>query len=300
MADPDRLNHLRGLEAHLRSRLLGQDHVLSRLAGLFCRGELAVTAPGRPRGSAFLTGPTGTGKTEAFSQAVEFALGSGRLAVVELSEFQSPTAAAKLIGAGPSDEGYLGRLLDRHPSGGILFDELEKAHPGVHDLFLQIVGQGRVTLATGRTITFEKHYLGFGSNLGGAEAMRMAHLRFASVEQAILRRVAQELRPEFLARLDEVLVFAPLAPDTQREICRLVVRAETDRLRGLGHDLQVSREALEFLVREGFHPQLGARPLRRAVERHLQDAVVRKLFTAGGAGGSIGVDYGRGRLEIQN
>ncbi|MBI2497369.1 MAG: ATP-dependent Clp protease ATP-binding subunit [Opitutae bacterium] len=122
--------------------------------------------------------------------------------------------------------------------------------------------------------------------------------QLASIEQASLRRIEQELRPELVGRIDEKLVFARLGPDVQREICALEVARETARLRSLGYDLEVSREALEFLMREGFHPHLGARPMRKAVEQHLQQAVVRSLFATGSASGPVGVMEDRRGLAI--
>lgn len=298
MADADRIRHLLGLEAHLRSHIIGQDHVLPRVAAAFARGELGIAQSGRPRGSFLFAGPTGSGKTETFSCAIDYAFGSGHLVAFDMSEYQDKSAVNKLIGADRDDPGLLGRALANCPGGGLLFDEIEKAYPLVLDLFLQILWNGRVTLATGQTLGFDNYYVGFTSNIGGAEAMRMAHSRFASVEQAVLRRVAQSLRPELLVRINEIMVFTPLSADAQREICALLVAAETARLRHLGYDLQVSREAMEFLVREGFHPQLGARPLRRTVERQLQDAVVRELFRAGIARGRVLLEAEQRRLLI--
>jgi ATP-dependent Clp protease ATP-binding subunit ClpA len=298
MTDAERIAHLRGLEAHLGRHIIAQDHVLPRVAAAFARGELGVTAQHRPRSSFLLVGPTGSGKTETFTCAVNYTFGSGQLTVFDMSEYQDKTAVIKLLGADRDDPGLLGRALLARPRGGLLFDEIEKAYPLVLDLFLQILWDGRVTLATGQTVNFGDYYVGFASNIGGAEAMRMAQSKFASVEQAVLRRVTQNMRPEFVARIDEILVFALLSPNAQREICGLIVTAETIRLQGLGYDLQVSREALEFLVREGFHPQLGARPLRKTVERQLQDAVVRELFRCGGAGGEVVVDPGGRRLVV--
>jgi len=294
----DRIAHLRGLEAHLRARIRGQDHLLPRLAAAFCRGALRLTDPQRPLASLLLVGPTGTGKSEAFALATAQVFGPDRLATFDLSEYQDASAVNKLLGENRSDPGLLGRVLERHPTGGLLFDEIEKAHSLVLDLFLQVLWRGCVTVATGRTFTFGGHVLGFTSNVGAAETMRMDHSRFASVEQATLRRVGQTLRPEFVARLDEQLVFARLGPDVQREICALEVRRETERLRGLGYDLDLSREALEFLVREGFHPQLGARPLRKTVERQLQNAVMRQLFSHGTVAGCLVIDQSVGCLVV--
>jgi len=142
-------------------------------------------------------------------------------------------------------------------------------------------------------------YVIFTSNLGSSEAMRMERSSFATIEAAVLRRVTQFLRPEFGPRIDEKLVFARLAAEIQCEICELLVAGETARLRGLGHDLVVSRAALEFLVREGFDAQLGARPMRRSVERHLQEAVVRSLFAHGLASGRVESDGARLNVLVE-
>jgi ATP-dependent Clp protease ATP-binding subunit ClpA len=128
--------------------------------------------------------------------------------------------------------------------------------------------------------------------------MRMARSSLASIEQAVLRRVAEALRPEILARVPDKLVFARLAPDVQREIAGLHLANEVARLKSVGFDLQVSSEALEFLIREGFHPQLGARPLRQTIERQLQDAVVRGLFASGSHGGRIILDANCNSLRV--
>lgn len=298
MADAECIARVRGLEAHLREHIIAQDHVLGRVAAVFARGELGMTDPARPRGSFLFVGPTGTGKSETFLCATEYVFGPGRVIRFDMSEYQDKSAVNKFLGTDRSDPGLLGQALAAGGAGALFFDELEKAYPLLLDVFLQMLWDGRVTVATGQTIEFGKYYLGFASNIGGTESMRMTHSTFASVEHAVLRRVRQSLRPELVARMDEVLVFARLSPDAQRQICNLVVRRETDRLRGVGFDLSVSREALEFLVRDGFDPQLGARPLRKTVERHLQDAVVRELFATGFRRGEIVRDPFENRLVV--
>jgi ATP-dependent Clp protease ATP-binding subunit ClpA len=299
MVDPARIAHLRGLEPHLRSHIRGQDHLLPRIAAGFCRAALDLPALDRPRASFLLVGPTGTGKSETFTCACDYTFGHGHLVTIDMSEYQDFSAVNKLLGESRDDPGLLGRLLAAQPSGGLLFDEIEKAHSLVMDLFLQILWRGCVTVATGQTFRFGNYIVGFASNIGSGDAMHMAHSGLASVEQATLRRVGQSLRPELVGRFDEKLVFARLTPGVQREICALEVHRETERLRGLGYDLQVSAEALEFLVREGFHSQLGARPLRKTVERELQDAIVRQLFSSGVAHGFVFPDPMRRRLELR-
>lgn len=298
MPDPARIARLQGLEPHLRARIRGQDHLLPRVAAAFTRGALGLSPPERPLASLLFVGPTGTGKSETFICACDYVFGPGNLSVFDMSEYQDKSSINKLLGESRDDPGLLGHALATRDEGGVLFDEMEKAHPLILDVMLQILWHGRITVATGQTFPLGRHIIGFTSNLGSAEAMRMAHSKFASVEQAVLRCVERTLRPELVGRIDEKLVFSRLSPDVQREICSLEVARETERLRGLGYDLNVTREALEFLIREGFHPQLGARPLRKTVERQLQDAVMRELFRCGVAVGRVLPDPHQNRLVI--
>ena len=298
MADAERLALLRGLEPHLRLQILGQERVVARAASALVRAELDLTPPNRPRGSFLLVGPTGTGKTELTLSFTRYLLGPDRVHRFDLSEYQNQSSVEKLLGADRSDPGLLGRALAASPRGTLLFDEMEKAHPLVLDLFLQMLDAARITVATGETHNLAEWYVVFTSNIGSAEAMRMERSGPASIEAAVLRRVTQTLRPELVGRIEEKLVFSRLSPEVQREICALLVARETARLRALGHDLEITRDALEFLVREGYDPYLGARPMRRAVERHLQEAVVRCLLAAGCARGEIVVGAGGASLLV--
>ena len=295
---PERLSRLRGLETHLRTHVLGQDQLIARVAAALVRGEMGLASPARPRGSFLFVGPTGTGKTELALCFSDYLFGAGQIHRFDLSEYQNQSSVEKMIGTSRTDAGLLGRALAGAERGTLLFDELEKAHPLVLDLFLQMLDAARITLATGEVKSLSGYYLVFTSNIGSAEAIRMERSSFASMETAVLRRVAQGLRPELTGRIDEKLVFGRLTPDVQREICALMVAREVARLRGNGFELEVTREAVEFLLREGFDPHLGARPLRRAVESHLQDAVVRDLFATGAGRGTVSLDSATRRLEI--
>ncbi len=287
MADAAQIAHLRGLESHLRTHLRGQDQVLARAAAVFTRGELGLVRANGPRGAFLAVGPTGTGKTELVLLAARYLFGEDRVRRFDLSEYQRADAVERLLGSDASDPGAIGRAAFGVSPRVWLFDELEKAHPKVLDLFIQMLEPGHVTLANGETVSLRSDYVAFTSNLGATESMRMASSSPASVEQAVLRRVAESLRPELLARIPDKLVFARLAPEVQREIAELHLANEVARLKSVGFDLEVSREALEFLIREGFHPQLGARPLRQTIERHLQNAVVRRLLENGHGSGQL-------------
>jgi ATP-dependent Clp protease ATP-binding subunit ClpA len=156
---------------------------------------------------------------------------------------------------------------------------MEKAHPLVLDLFLQILDAGRITLANGETRSLNDYYIVFTSNIGAGEAMRMESSAFATIERTVLRRVDQVLRPELVARINDKLVFNRLPYAIQREICEVMIRREGERLSSLGHTLAVDPDMVEMLVRHGFHRTLGARPLRNVVDRFLQERALRPLLT---------------------
>jgi ATP-dependent Clp protease ATP-binding subunit ClpA len=155
---------------------------------------------------------------------------------------------------------------------------MEKPHPLVLDLFLQILDAGRITLANGETRNLNSYYIVFTSNIGAGDAMRMESSAFATIERTVLRRVDQVLRPELVARINEKLVFNRLPYAIQREICELMIGREVERLNRLGHNLIVETATVEKLVREGFHRALGARPMRNTVDRYFQERVTKCLL----------------------
>jgi len=274
------LSKLRNLESHLKSNIKGQDHVLPRICSVLQRGELSLAHPNRPKGSLLFVGPTGVGKTEITIAFTEYLCGSDHLHRFDMSEFQNQSSVGLLLGNSSTDTGMLGRALDKNSRGTLLFDEMEKAHPLVLDLFLQILDAGRITLANGETRNLNNYYIVFTSNIGAGEAMRMESSAFATIERTVLRRVDQVLRPELVARISEKLVFNRLPYAIQREICELMIGREVERLNGLGHNLNVEADTVETLVREGFHRTLGARPMRNTVDRYLQQQVSQKLLVA--------------------
>ena len=276
----DFLTKLRHLEPHLKANIKGQDHVLPRICSVLQRGELNLAHPNRPKGSFLFVGPTGVGKTEITTCFTDYLFGEGYLHRFDMSEFQNQSSVGLLLGASSSESGMLGRALDKHGRGTLLFDEMEKAHPLVLDLFLQILDAGRITLANGETRNLNSYYIVFTSNIGAGEAMRMDSSAFATIERTVLRRVDQVLRPELVARINEKLVFNRLPYAIQREICELMIVREVERLNGLGHNLTVEAATVETLVREGFHRTLGARPMRNTVDSYLQWHVSQALLKA--------------------
>jgi ATP-dependent Clp protease ATP-binding subunit ClpA len=277
LASSDHLEKLRHLPTHVREHIRGQNHVIERVCSVLQRGELGLAHPHRPRGSFLFVGPTGVGKTEIANVFTSYLFAESKPLRFDMSEYQNQSSVEKLIGAHPDDAGLLGRALARADRGTLLFDEVEKAHPLVLDLFLQILDDAAITLATGERKNLSAFYVIFTSNIGAAEAMRMQSAPFASIERTVLARVGQQLRPELVGRMTEKIVFNRLPYAVQREICEHMITLEQTRLRALGHVIEIPAEDFELLLRKGHHKTLGARPMRIAVERHLQSMVVEKL-----------------------
>jgi len=268
---PVLIEKLRSLEHHLKTNIKGQNHVLPRICSVLQRGELGLAHPGRPKGSFLFVGPTGVGKTEVTVCFSDYLFGPGYLHRFDMSEFQNQSSVSLLLGSSNSEIGMLGHALAQHDGGTLLFDEMEKAHPLVLDLFLQILDAGRITLANGETRNLSGYYIVFTSNIGAGEAMRMESSAFATIERTVLRRVDQALRPELVARISEKMVFNRLSYSVQREICEQMVERERQRLHSLGFDVQIDTGTIEMLVRNGYHRTLGARPMRNTVDRFLQE-----------------------------
>jgi ATP-dependent Clp protease ATP-binding subunit ClpB len=290
---------LHELESHLRQRIRGQDHVLPRIVSLLNRGELGLTKPDRPRGSFLFLGPTGVGKTEVTLTFTGFLMGKECLFRFDMSEYQTQESLGVLLGGRLGERGTLGMVYDRAKIGTLLFDEIEKAHPRVLDVFLQILDAARVTLASGETLDWSGFYIVFTSNIGSADLMSLQHSAQATLERHVLTRAQQQMRPELYARITEKLVFNRLTYDHQLEIAQLLLNNELDFLKAKGHDLEPTPTVLPFLVRRGFHPKLGARPMRDAVEKLVGDAVATDLLTGGTGVGKLAVDEAANCLAIQ-
>ena len=289
---------LQGLENILSQRIRGQAHVIPRVVSVLQRGELSLTKPTRPRGSFMFLGPTGVGKTEITLTFTEFLFGADKLFRFDMSEYQTQESLGVLLGARLGERGTLGMAYDKSPCGTLLFDEVEKAHPRVLDVFLQILDAARVTMASGETLDFSRHYIVLTSNIGAAEILHIQHSTQATMERHVLTRAQQSLRPEMFARITEKLVFNRLTYDDQLEIAKLLLTNELKFLREKGYTLTPTEAVLPFLVRRGFHPKLGARPMRDAVEKLIGDAVAESVLTENAAGSSLSVSESRGCLVI--
>ena len=290
---------LHELEAHLRQRIRGQDHVLPRIVSILRRGELGLTKPGRPRGSFLFLGPTGVGKTEVTLAFTGFLMSKEHLFRFDMSEYQTQESLGLLLGGKLGERGTLAMVYDKSRVGTLLFDEIEKAHPRVLDVFLQILDAARVTMASGETLELSGFYVVFTSNIGSADLMNLQYSTPATMERHVLARAQQAMRPELYARITEKLVFNRLSYDHQLEIAQLLLTQELVFLKAKGHELTPDATVLPFLVRRGFHPKLGARPMRDAVEKLMGDAVAECLLDARAACGVLAVDETRNCLIIR-
>ena len=296
--DTTKLGKLHELDSLLPREIRGQSHLLPRMVSTLKRGELGLCKPGRPRGSFLLLGPTGVGKTEVTLVFTNHLFGSGRLFRFDMSEFQNQEALGLLLGAKLGERGFFGAIREKAEEGTLLFDEIEKGHPRIMDLFLQLLDAARITIATGETLDFSGFYVVMTTNIGSAELMSLQHSSEATLERHVLTRAQQTLRPEVFARISEKLVFHRLSYEHQLEIAHKFMAQEVEFLASRGHGLTLDNGVLPFVVRKGFHPKLGARPMRDAVEKLVGDAVAECLLSGRAASGALSVDEGRDCLAV--
>jgi hypothetical protein len=298
-SNTNKLIKLHELDALLPREIRGQGQVLPRIISTVKRGELNLTKPGRPRGSFLLLGPTGVGKTETVVVLTNQVFGAGQLFRFDMSEFQTQESLGLLLGAKLGETGHLGAVRERAAEGSLLFDEAEKAHPRVLDILLQLLDAARITMATGKTLDFSGFYIWMTSNIGSAELMSLQHSNEATLERHVLSRAQQALRPEIFARINEKLVFNRLSYEHQLEIAEKFLSREIEFLATRGHKLELDKTVLPFLVRKGFHPKLGARPMRDAVEKLVGDAIAECLLAGRTACGALNVDEPHGCLVVR-
>ncbi|HZC84174.1 MAG TPA: AAA family ATPase, partial [Rubrobacter sp.] len=296
------------LEEQLHERVVGQEEAVSAIAEAIRRARAGLQDPNRPIGSFLFLGPTGVGKTELARTLAEALFGDEAAMVrIDMSEFQERHTVSRLVGAPPGYVGYeeAGQLTEavrRRPYSVLLLDEIEKAHPDVFNILLQILDDGRLTDAQGRTVDFKNTVIIMTSNMG-AERIQ-AHARrnesFEELKEDMMQILRRTLRPEFLNRIDEVIVFRALTREQISEIARLLLEHTTRRLRPQGIEVEFTEEAVELVAEEGFDPEFGARPLRRTLQRRIDNELSRMVL--GGSlspGDKVVVSVEEGRLAFE-
>jgi ATP-dependent Clp protease ATP-binding subunit ClpB len=296
------------LEDELHTRVIGQDQAVTAVADAIQRSRAGLSDPNRPIASFLFLGPTGVGKTE-LSKALASQLFDSEEALVriDMSEYMEKHAVSRLIGAPPGYVGYeeggqLTEAVRRRPYAVILFDEVEKAHPDVFNVMLQILDDGRVTDGQGRTVDFTNTVLILTSNIGSSSILDLAGdpARHGEMEQRVNEALRAHFRPEFLNRLDETIIFHSLKAEELRQIVDLQVKRLTKRLEERKLGLQLDGEALDWLAGVGYDPVYGARPLKRAIQRELETPIAKAILAGTfPAGSTIAVDVEHERLRFQ-
>ncbi len=271
------------MEERLRQRVVGQDHALSAVANAIRRARAGIQDPRRPLGSFLFLGPTGVGKTETARALAEFLFDDEQAMIrLDMSEYMEKHTVARLIGAPPGYVGYeeggqLTEAVRRRPYAVVLFDEVEKAHPDVLNVLLQILDDGRLTDGHGRTVDFRNTVIIMTSNLG-SHWFSEPGLTLEDVRQLVLNTVRAHFRPEFLNRIDEIIVFRPLDRDDLRQIVDIQIRQVRGRLADQKVNLEITDAARDLLAELGFDPTFGARPLRRVIQRTVLDPLAVKIL----------------------
>jgi ATP-dependent Clp protease ATP-binding subunit ClpB len=275
------------MEERLRLRVVGQDQALERVANAIRRSRAGLSDPKRPIGSFIFLGPTGVGKTELARALAEFLFDDEHALIrIDMSEYMEKHAVSRLIGAPPGYIGYeeggqLTEQVRRRPYSVVLFDEIEKAHPEVFNVMLQIMDDGRLTDGKGRTVDFRNTVIIMTSNIGSnflaAENLRSVE-EFEQATKLVMEALHGNFKPEFLNRVDDIIVFGPLAKEQLVKIIEL----RLEDLRGLLAErkisLELTEEAKDVLFTEGYDPAFGARPLKRAIQKLVQDPLALKIL----------------------
>ena len=287
------------MEGELHKRIIGQENAVAAVSQSIRRTRAGLKDPKRPSGSFIFLGPTGVGKTELAKTLAEFLFGDEKsLITLDMSEYMEKHTVSRLVGSPPGYVGYeeggqLTEAVRRKPFSVVLFDEIEKAHPDVFNTLLQILEEGRLTDSQGRSVDFRNTVLIMTSNLGTAD-LRKANVGFTTADSAmsyermkekVYDALKQHFRPEFLNRIDETIVFHELSKVEVVQMVDMMLKRLTGQLEGQGLGIEVTQTAKEELASIGYDPQLGARPLRRAIQRQIEDALSEKIlykeFSAG-------------------
>ena len=283
---------LLNMEAELHKRIIGQEDAIKAVSQSIRRTRAGLKDPKRPSGSFIFLGPTGVGKTELAKTLSEFLFGDeSSLITLDMSEYMEKHTVSRLVGSPPGYVGYdeggqLTEAVRRKPFSVVLFDEIEKAHPDVFNTLLQILEEGRLTDSQGRSVDFRNTIIIMTSNLGTAD-LRKANVGFTKGDEAmnytrmkdkVMDSLKNHFRPEFLNRIDEVIVFHELAKNEVVQMVDLMLKRLSTQLEGQGLGLELTAAAKEHLADKGYDPQLGARPLRRAIQRLIEDALSEKIL----------------------
>ena len=273
------------MEEALGRRVVGQTEALKTVADAIRRSRAGLSDPKRPNGSFMFLGPTGVGKTELTRALAEFLFDTEDAMVrIDMSEFMEKHSVARLIGAPPGyvgyeEGGYLTEAVRRKPYSVVLLDEVEKAHPDVFNVLLQVLDDGRLTDGQGRTVDFRNTVIVMTSNLGSQRIQSMTgEENYAAMKAAVMEVLSEHFRPEFINRVDDIVVFHPLSADQIRDIVVIQLRYLQARLAERDMRLELDDAALDKLAEAGFDPVYGARPLKRAIQQYIENPLAQEIL----------------------
>jgi len=306
---------LEKMEMELGKRVVGQEEAIKRVSDVIRRSRAGIGDPNRPIGSFIFLGPTGVGKTELTKALGAFMFSDDRAVIrVDMSEYMERHSMSKLIGSPPGYVGYdeAGQLTEavRHrPYAVILFDEIEKAHPEVFNMLLSVIDEGRLTDGKGRVVNFKNTIIILTSNIGSQFVEKMESIGFSNnskmadyknMKEKVLEALKDNFRPEFLNRLDEIVVFDVLSEPAIAEIVKLRIKVVEDRLSGKGINFEITKEALSYLAKEGYNPHYGARPLNRLIQNKILNPVASYIISNGvSRGDTVSVSVKGNELIIE-
>jgi ATP-dependent Clp protease ATP-binding subunit ClpB len=296
------------METVVQQRVVGQDEAVTAVANAIRRSRAGLSDPRRPIGSFLFLGPTGVGKTELTKALANFLFDTDDAMVrLDMSEFMEKHSVARLIGAPPGyvgyeEGGYLTEAIRRRPYSVILLDEIEKAHPDVFNVLLQVLDDGRLTDGQGRTVDFRNAVIVMTSNLGSQLIQEMAgEEHYDAMKSAVMEVVGSHFRPEFVNRIDDLVVFHPLGREHIRKIVDIQLGYLHDRLAEREIQIRLSDDARDKLAAAGFDPVYGARPLKRAIQQQVENPLAQEILKGKFKPGDIiAVGVADDRLEFQN
>ncbi len=294
------------LDQELHRRVIGQDEGVTKVTEAIIRSKAGIKDPTKPIGSFLFLGPTGVGKTElAKSLAASLFDDENNMVRIDMSEYMEKYSVSRLIGAPPGYVGYeeggqLTEAVRRKPYSVVLFDEIEKAHPDVFNVLLQVLDDGRITDSQGRTVDFKNTILIMTSNIGAGyllEGIRSDGQIAAEAEELVMNDLRNHFRPEFLNRLDETILFKPLTRDNIGGIVDLIIADLNRRLSDRDLSLELTEAAEAFIVENAYDPVYGARPLKRFIQKHVETLTARLILSDGvSSGDTVRIDAAGGTL----